>query len=45
MNDNKEIEELDRELDIELILQWRYLFYLKIGWQRFNKFVLLPDIL
>ena len=24
VDDNKEIEELDRELDIELILQWRY---------------------
>lgn len=25
VDDNKEIEELDRELDNELILQWRYL--------------------
>lgn len=26
VNDDKHIEELDRELDIELILQWRYTF-------------------
>lgn len=25
VDDNKEIEELDRELDIEVILQWRYM--------------------
>lgn len=25
VGDNKEVEELDRELDIDLILQWRYL--------------------
>lgn len=24
---NREIEDLDRELDIELILQWRYIVY------------------
>lgn len=24
VDDNKDIEELDRELDIEVILQWRY---------------------
>lgn len=24
VDDNKDIEELDRELDIELIIQWRY---------------------
>jgi hypothetical protein len=27
VDDNKEIEELDRGLDIELILQWRYIFW------------------
>jgi hypothetical protein len=27
---NKEIEDLDRELDIELILQWRYIVILDI---------------
>lgn len=26
VDDDKHIEELDRELDIELILQWRYIF-------------------
>lgn len=28
IRDNKEIEELDRELNIELILQWRYFSFL-----------------
>ena len=28
IDDNKEIEELDRELDIEVIIQWRYIFVL-----------------
>jgi vacuolar protein sorting-associated protein 13A/C len=27
VDDNKEIEELDRGLDIDLILQWRYIFW------------------
>jgi vacuolar protein sorting-associated protein 13A/C len=27
VDDNQEIEELDRGLDIELILQWRYIFW------------------
>lgn len=42
---NKEIEDLDRELDIELILQWRYIIILGclIFWQVTSKsiFVLL----
>ena len=29
VDDNKEIEELDRGLDIELILQWRYCILFK----------------
>ena len=28
VDDNKDIEEIDRGLDIELILQWRYFLFL-----------------
>lgn len=33
VDDNKEIEELDRGLDIELILQWRYCILFKYAIQ------------
>lgn len=32
VDDNEEIEELDRELDIEVILQWRYINNLITRW-------------
>lgn len=40
IDDSKEIEELDRELDIEVILQWRYMHYLITGWIS-DKYVLI----
>lgn len=32
VNDNEDIEKLDRELDIEVILQWRYIIWFLYWW-------------